>query len=89
MGALWFFDGFKQDTQTADSSRFERIQYEGYKHGISNANSGEDIGTDEIPDICSHFTQQWCAGWLKAIKNCPSSKTLTSLLDIYQPKNLA
>jgi hypothetical protein len=35
----------------------------GYSSGKGMAQNGDDVGTDEIPDICHNYSAEWCHGW--------------------------
>ncbi|MBV9177418.1 MAG: hypothetical protein JO297_10295 [Nitrososphaeraceae archaeon] len=69
---MGFYDGFQQSSHkqqiAAGLTEYNTGYDQGYKDGIANANTGDDITTDEIPDICAHITQQWCAGWQAGYK---------------------
>jgi hypothetical protein len=44
----------------------------GYRIGYSSrkgmAQNGDDVGTDEIPDICHGYSTEWCNGWSDGYK---------------------
>ena len=40
----------------------------GYSSGKGMAQNGDDVGTDEIPDICHNYSAEWCHGWSDGYK---------------------
>jgi hypothetical protein len=40
----------------------------GYTSGKDLAANGNDVGADEIPDICNGYSTDWCHGWQDGYK---------------------
>ena len=41
----------------------------GYSSGKGTAELGNDVGIDEIPDICHGYSTEWCNGWSDGYKS--------------------